>query len=81
MRAWLWNIIVWLDQGVNAFWGWALNRLFRVDVFGSPDETLSSCLGKVQHRCRACRWICLLLNRFDPQHCEKSIELDEGMPS
>ena len=70
MRDYIWNIGVWLSQGLNA--------VFRG---GSPDETLSSVAGKAKHRGKA--WadiLCWFLDRVDPGHCEKSIEDDEGDP-
>lgn len=79
---WLWNLLIWLDQGLNAMFGWALNLVLRPTVarFGSPDETLSSVLGKNVRAgaCTGCQWICKLLNSVDPDHCTKSIEPDEG---
>lgn len=84
MKRYLWNLLVALDQGVNAAAGPVLNVVLRpVAPFGVPDETLSSVFGKnVQAgACRGCRWICRILNRLDPDHCNKSIEPDEGARS
>lgn len=67
MQRYLWNLIVWLDQGINTFFA------------GDPDETVSSRAAKAkrQGHCWGCA-LCWLLDRFDPGHCEKTIELDEG---
>lgn len=78
---WLWNVLVWIDQGLNVIFAPLLNALLRPELhFGSPDETLSSVFGKNVrvNRCRVCRWICMLLHVFDKNHCENSIEDDEG---
>jgi len=64
---------------------WALNQLIALDqafnalLGGDPDETLSSRAGKAQKDGK--RWGCVLcgaLDWFDDQHCEKSVEADEG---
>ena len=64
----LWNILVWIDQGLNTLLG------------GDPDETLSSRMGKAirENRCVLCKWMCRFLDLFETNHCEKSIEKDEG---
>lgn len=68
LRAYVWNLFVALDQLLNTI------------AFGDPDETLSSRMGKTirENRCLACRWICWLLGKFDRNHCNKTIETDEG---
>jgi len=64
----LWNVLIWLDQGLNVLFG------------GDPDETVSSRMGKAvrEGRCVLCKFGCRVLNIFDKNHCEKSIESDEG---
>lgn len=65
--AYLWKVLVALDQLVNTVLG------------GEPDETISSRAGKAKLRGK--RWGCLLCNFldwFDGGHCEKAIEPDEG---
>lgn len=67
MRKYLWNLLVSLDQ--------LLNTLAK----GNPDETVSSRAAKAARKGE--RWgcvLCSLLDRLDKDHCEKSIELDEG---
>lgn len=60
------NIAVWFDQGLN------------VTLFGgSPDETISSRIGRNQHL-----WICRVAKRvvdgvFGPGHCEGAVEPEE----
>ena len=64
-----WTIAVAHDQLANAAFG------------GHEDETLSSRAGKAAREGK--RWACVfcrLLDRLDPNHCEKSIEPDEGKP-
>lgn len=81
MGAWLWKILISLDQLANTMAGPLLNWLVHpAYLFGFPDETLSSVFGKNVRvgRCRGCRWLCLLLNRLERKHCEKAIEVDEG---
>jgi hypothetical protein len=64
----IWNIIIWLDQGLNTLRG------------GDPDETLSSAAGKYAREGRG--WIpchfCKFLNLFQKDHCLRSIEEEEG---
>lgn len=63
------RILVAFDQLVNA----VLN--------GYPDETISSRAAKAARR--GSKWGCILckfLDWFDKDHCEKTIELDEGNP-
>jgi hypothetical protein len=69
MPTYLWNILIWLDQGLSTVTG------------GDPDETVSSRAGKAQLKGK--RWGCVLcrfLDIFDKGHCAKSIEYDEGDP-
>ncbi len=66
LGAYLWNLLIAVDQLLNTL------------AFGDPDETLSSRMGKRVHRCKLCRAACRLLHRFDPNHCEKAVEHDEG---
>ncbi|MFC6633535.1 hypothetical protein [Microbulbifer taiwanensis] len=69
IKRWLWNLLIALDQLANALLG------------GDPDETISSRMGKAvrEERCVLCRFLCDLLHRIDPNHCQKSIEEDEGL--
>lgn len=80
MKRYFLNVLIGIDQLANALLGPGLNLLFGVRGFGDPDETLSSVFGKNQATCKGCYWVCRLLHRFDPHHCEKSIERDEGLP-
>lgn len=64
-----WTLAVAHDQLANAAFG------------GDEDETLSSRAGKAARQGK--RWACVfcrLLDRIEPNHCEKSIEPDEGKP-
>lgn len=58
-----WSLAIGYDQLANAAFG------------GNPDETISSRAGKAAKDGR--RWgcvLCRLLDKFDPGHCNKSIE-------
>lgn len=79
MLSYLFNVIIWIDQGVNVIFSPLLNLM--VDKqgarFGDPDETLSSVMGKNSKRktCKVCNWICRnILHPIDRNHCENSIE-------
>lgn len=69
LKKWFWNILISIDQFSNVlFWG-------------DPDETISSRIGKMERDGRGnfvTKPICSLLNKIDPNHCEESIEEDEG---
>lgn len=61
------SILVAFDQLINAVFD------------GDPDETISSRAAKANRRGQT--WGCILckfLDWIDPNHCEKSIEHDEG---
>ena len=62
------NILIGVDQLANAVIG------------GDPDETISSRAGKEVRSGKGWGWkfLCLVLNKFDKNHCQKSIEEDEG---
>lgn len=67
LKSYLWNLLVSLDQTLNTALG------------GHPDETISSRAAKSRKRGK--RWACILcglLDKLDPNHCEKNIEADEG---
>ena len=73
IKKYFWNIWISLDQLLNAITG------------GDPDETISSRTGKIylswQGRDRKwtiAYWLHYVLNKIQKNHCEKSIELDEG---
>jgi len=58
------NILISLDQLANTIAG------------GDPDETISSRCGK--REIGICRYLCLMLQKLDKEHCKKNIEKDEG---
>jgi hypothetical protein len=64
MYAWFWlkNVLLSLDQLLNAI------------LWGDPDETLSRRAGRARETKRmwGC-WLCGLLDRVDPRHCEKTL--------
>ena len=70
LKRYVWNIFISLDQFANTVLG------------GDPDETISSRIGKLVVRYgrkyRLAYWLCRLLHAFDPKHCERAIEADEG---
>ena len=70
---------------------YAINYYIGVDqlanaIIGSdPDETISSRAGKYLRslpkdtiRWKIAYWLCLVLHKFDKNHCQDSIEEDEG---
>lgn len=83
MSAWFWRVLVSIDQLLNVVFGPALNALLRPKkaLFGAPDETLSSVLGKGMRNgdCKLCRPICWVIGWIDPNHCTNNIEEDEGI--
>ena len=68
MGNYFFNFLVSLDQLVNTLFG------------GDPDETISSRVGKYTRQGRGWfpKTLCKFLNFFDPGHCIRSIEEDEG---
>ena len=65
----IWNNLLAFDRQINAL------------LCGDPEETLSSRMGKLveQGRCPFCFYICThFLHKLDPNHCQKSIDRDEG---
>ncbi len=59
----------------------AFDQLANAGANGDEDETISSRAAKARRAGR--RWgcvLCSLLDRIDPDHCEKSIEHDRGKP-
>lgn len=66
MHKYLWNILISIDQLGNTLLG------------GDPDETISSRCAKILEKCYLCIVFCYIADRIDPNHCQKSIEHDEG---
>lgn len=70
MKRYFFNILIGLDQFVNALIG------------GDPDMTLSGRMGHAvaQGRCKLCKVACWLLDRVDKDHCARANrnEADEG---
>ena len=67
VRLYLWRNLIAIDQ------------LFNTVLGGYPDETISSRAAKAKRKGK--RWgcvLCRMLHWVDPNHCEDSIELDEG---
>lgn len=70
MKRIFWNVLIGIDQTINAAFA------------GDPDETISSRAGKEARSGK--RWACVLcrlLDFFEKDHCELSIEDDEGKPT
>lgn len=67
VSSYIWNLLISIDQLANTLLG------------GFPDETLSSRMGKRVNDCVVCKYMCKFLNLFEKDHCEKSIERDEGI--
>lgn len=68
LNTYFWNCLIALDQLANTLLG------------GDPDETMSSRMGKLvaKRKCILCRVICNVLDRFQINHCQRSIEEDRG---
>lgn len=70
MKRYFFNILIGLDQFVNALIG------------GDPDMTLSGRMGRAvaAGQCKACKVICWLLDKVDKDHCARANrnEADEG---
>ncbi len=85
MRQYFWNLLLIIDQAVNTVFGPVLNFILKPTIarFGDPSETLSSVFGKniAQGQCTGCKFICKILNWFQPNHCIDSIEPNEGKRS
>lgn len=65
----LWNLFIAVDQLVNTIFG------------GYPDETISSRMGKRARKGdKFAIHFCSVLDVLEKDHCEKSIERDEGIP-
>lgn len=67
LSRWFWNVLIAIDQLGNAL------------TLGDPDETISSRAAKAQAKGR--RWGCILcraLNLIQRDHCQRSLEPDEG---
>jgi len=66
VRRYLKNILIWIDQGFNV-----------VLFAGSPDETISSRIGRNQHL-QICRFAKRVVDAvFGTGHCEQSVEPEE----
>lgn len=66
VKQWFVNMFIATDQWFNTLFG------------GAPDETISSRIDKNKETCMLCRWMCDILNKIDPNHCQKYREDDEG---
>jgi hypothetical protein len=72
LKKYFWNLLIAIDQ------------LFNTILFGDPDETISSRLGKWLDlpkdtwRYKVANVVCRLLRKLDDKHCRKSVEKDEG---
>lgn len=59
---WLFEFALWLDRKINLLLG------------GQWPETISCRLARRTHTgCQYCRFMCQVLDWFDPQHCHKSL--------
>lgn len=68
MKFYIWNLLISIDQFFNTFF-----------LGGDPDETISSNMGKrARNGEKVGIYVCKVLDKFQRDHCEKSIELDEG---
>jgi hypothetical protein len=66
MAKYLWNILVGIDQLINAGLG------------GDPRETLSSRMGKIEKTSRLAGAVCDALSMIESNHCQKNIDNTVG---
>ena len=68
IKKYFWNVLIAIDQLANTVIG------------GDPDETISSRAGKKVRTGKTgpWHWLCLVLHKFDSNHCRESVEEDEG---
>lgn len=84
-QQWFLNIWVSLDQLWQVFWAPVLNVLMQPNgdhMFGAPDETASSVIGKNLDKGRQFVWVDKVLSFFDPSkgsHGDASIESSESI--
>jgi hypothetical protein len=80
-----WAFFIWiigLSASKSTVQGIALNVMYSIDqlgnavIGGDPDETISSRAGRAiqEGRCKGCKLLCWLLNKVDPNHCNKYLE-------
>lgn len=70
MRRYIWNLLIAIDQLLNALRG------------GDPDETISSvCAKRIASGTKSRSWKALawFLELVDPGHLSRAVEWDEGM--
>lgn len=83
VHKWCGNVWVWLDQGFQTVYAPILNVLLQPSgtaMFGNPDETASSVVGKNLNTNNSFVYIDSVLSFFDKnsrQHAKDSIEIDE----
>lgn len=80
LKIWFWNILIWIDQGLNVCLAPLLNLVFKPDkkhMFGAADETLSSVFGKnrdVNPLIDGGRRAINMLFFWQEDHCREAIE-------
>ncbi|PCJ33022.1 MAG: hypothetical protein COA90_00930 [Gammaproteobacteria bacterium] len=87
-RPWFFNVALTIDQAINVIAAELFNDVLlktrQYALFGYPDETPSSVLGKNELKNNLSflgRLLKTLLNKIDPNHTASSIEHDEGTQS
>lgn len=55
----------------------AIDQLVNVITGGQSDETLSSRMGR-KPDCNFCNFVCRLLDKIDPRHCQKAVESERN---
>lgn len=84
-----WAMMVWvlgLSASKSTVQQIALNVMYSIDqlgnavIGGDPDETISSRAGRAvqEGRCKGCKLLCWLLDKFDKDHCQKYLEKNRG---
>lgn len=90
MKRYIWNILIWLTQGLNTLGGPVFNYCYHGSLdgpFGYPDEATSSVIGKIRRahggtvpkgEHPVVYWLDRILEKLDRNHTLDSIEDDEG---
>lgn len=67
LKRYFWNLLISIDQFINTIFA------------GDPDETISSRLAKKRNENLLANLLCSALDSIDKNHCDDSIEDDEGL--
>lgn len=63
-----WGVLIWADKFVND------------KVLFGKWETISARCGKHRNTCKTCAWLCSILDKIDPNHCEDAVKNSKENP-